>query len=248
MGFAGKTMNANTAVNRPNENSDMTGRILKRMLQVGVTILVQAAVLFLSSGQLNWVWAWVYIGIYLVGISINATIMLRYSPETIAERAETRGMKDWDKIIGGLWAVMYFVLMLLVAGLDARFEWTGQIALALQIAGAVAFVLGFALFSWAMVSNAYFATIVRIQEERGHTVCTTGPYQFVRHPGYIGAIIQSLALPLMLGSHWALIPGGLAALLIVARTALEDRTLLDELDGYKQYAEHVRYRLLPGIW
>jgi len=70
----------------------------------------------------------------------------------------------------------------------------------------------------------------------------------VRHPGYIGAIIQSLALPLMLGSHWALIPGGLAALLIVARTALEDRTLLDELDGYKQYAEHVRYRLLPGIW
>jgi len=241
-------MNANTSVNQPNGKSDLTRKIRKRMLQVGVTMLVQAAVLFLSSGQLNWVWAWVYIGIYLVGISINATLMLRYSPETIAERAETGEMKDWDKIIAGLWAVMYFVLMLPVAGLDARFGWTGQIALALQIAGAVAFVLGSALFSWAMVSNAYFATVVRIQEDRGHTVCTTGPYRFVRHPGYVGAIIQSLALPLMLGSLWTLIPGGLAALLIVARTALEDRTLHEELDGYRHYAGRVRYRLLPGIW
>ncbi len=241
-------MNANVTHNEQRQNTDLKAGIRKRMVQVFFTITFQAAILFLAAGRLDWVWAWVYIGIYLVGVAINATFMLRYSPETIAERAETREMKDWDKIIGGLWAVLYFVLMLLVAGLDARFGWTGQIALATQIAVIVAFVVGGALFSWAMLSNAYFATVVRIQEERGHTVCTTGPYQFVRHPGYVGAIIQSLALPLMLGSLWALIPGGLAALLIVARTALEDKTLLEELDGYEEYAQQVRYRLLPGVW
>jgi len=138
--------------------------------------------------------------------------------------------------------------VLLIAGLDTRFGWTGRVALALQIVAIAIFMLGGALFSWAMVSNAYFSTVVRIQEDRGHTVCTTGPYRFVRHPGYVGAILQSLAVPLMLGSLWALVPGGLAALLIVARTALEDRTLWEELDGYKEYARRVRYRLLPGVW
>jgi protein-S-isoprenylcysteine O-methyltransferase Ste14 len=175
-------------------------------------------------------------------------MMLRYSPETIAERARVGGMRGWDKLIGGLWAVMYFLLVLLVAGLDARFGWSRPVALALQLAGTVASMLGFALFSWAMVSNAYFSTIVRIQKERGHAVCTTGPYRFVRHPGYVGAILQSLGLPLMLGSLWSLIPGGVAGLLIVARTVLEEWTLLDELDGYQEYARQVRYRLLPGLW
>ena len=241
-------MNANTTHNEQRRGPDVKAGIRKRMVQVFITIAFQAVVLFVSAGRINWWEAWVYIGIYLVGIAINATLMLRYSPETIAERAESRGMKDWDRIIGGLWAVLYFIVMLLVAGLDARFGWTGQVALAIQIAAIVAFVLGGALFSWAMVSNAYFSTVVRIQEERGHTVCTTGPYRFVRHPGYVGAIIQSLTLPLMLGSLWALIPGVLAALLIVTRTALEDRMLQAELDAYKGYAQRVRYRLLPGVW
>jgi protein-S-isoprenylcysteine O-methyltransferase Ste14 len=98
-----------------------------------------------------------------------------------------------------------------------------------------------------MISNAYFATVVRIQNDRGHTVCATGPYRFVRHPGYVGGIIQSFAIPVMLGSLWALIPGGVAALLMVFRTAPEDRTLRDELDGYRGYTSRVRYRLLPGV-
>lgn len=222
--------------------------IAKRTMQVLFILIFQAAMLFLSSGRLNWVWAWVLISLYLIGLSINFTIMLRYSPETIAERARARAIKGWDKIISSLGAVMYFVFILLVAGLDARFGWTGPVALALHIAGGVALVLGFALFSWAMVSNAYFSTVVRIQKDRGHTVCTTGPYRFVRHPGYVGFIVQSLALPLMLGSLWSLIPGGLAALLMVARTALEDRMLHQELPGYRDYAQRVHHRLMPGIW
>jgi protein-S-isoprenylcysteine O-methyltransferase Ste14 len=100
----------------------------------------------------------------------------------------------------------------------------------------------------ATASNAFFSQIFRIQKERGHTVATGGPYRFVRHPGYVGTILFEIATPIMLGSWWALIPGGLSALLYLVRTALEDKALLDELDGYKEYAQKVRYRLLPGIW
>lgn len=241
-------MNANISHNAQRLQPDVKAGIVKRAVQVFFLIAFQAAMLFLSSGQLDWAWAWVYIGFYLAAALINATFMLRYSPETIARRAEATGIKDWDKVVGGLFGVMYFVIILLIAGLDARFGWTSQIALVLQIAAIVAFGLGYALFSWGMISNAHFATVVRVQADRGHTVCNTGPYRFVRHPGYIGGIIQSLALPLMLGSLWAFIAGVLAALLLVARTALEDKTLLEELDGYAEYTQQVRYRLLPGVW
>lgn len=175
--------------------------------------------------------------------------MLRRNPETMAERAKAAGMKDWDRIISTLWSLMQFVILLLVAGLDLRYGWTAPPpSLWIHLAGGAVFALGFALFSWAMVTNAYFTAAVRIQTERGQTVCQTGPYRCVRHPGYVGAILQSLAVPFLLGSLWALLPGGLAALLMVVRAAFEDRTLQAELAGYADYARQVRYRLLPGIY
>ena len=223
--------------------------IMKRAVQVAVLLFFQAAILFIASGRLDWVMAWVYIGMYLVAIAINTPILLHYNPEIIAERAAIgENWKDWDKIIGGLFALSYFVFMLLIAGLDERFGWTGNISLTIQIVGAVIFALGYALFSWAMISNAFFASVVRIQDDRGQTVCTTGPYRFVRHPSYLGGILQSIAVPLMLGSLWSLIPGGIGAVLLILRTAFEDRTLLEELDGYEEYAQRVRYRMLPGLW
>lgn len=222
--------------------------IVKRIVQVALMILLQAAMLLLSSGHLTWVWAWIFIGLNLIVILISAPFMFSRNPETIAERGQEGDMKGWDKIVGGLWGLIYFILLLLVAGLDERFGWTGSIPLWIHIAGCFAFLLGGAFFSWAMISNAYFSTVVRIQEDRGHTVCDTGPYRFVRHPGYVGAILQSFALPLMLGSFWSLIPGGIAGVLMVIRTALEDRTLREELDGYRDYTRQTHYRLLPGIW
>ena len=157
-------------------------------------------------------------------------------------------MRDWDKVVGGLFGVMYFIVLLLVAGLDARYGWTGEVDLRLHIMGAVGSLVGFSLFSWAMISNAYFSTVARIQDDRGHAVCTVGPYQYVRHPGYIGGILQSLSNPLMFGSIWSFIPGVLAVALLVLRTLLEDRMLHEELVGYPEYASQVRFRLLPGIW
>ena len=99
-----------------------------------------------------------------------------------------------------------------------------------------------------MVSNAFFVTTVRIQTERQHTVASGGPYRYVRHPGYLGTLLLHLGVPFMLNSLWAIIPASLFVLVVIVRTALEDKALHAELSGYKEYAERVRYRLLPGVW
>jgi protein-S-isoprenylcysteine O-methyltransferase Ste14 len=222
--------------------------VARRIVQVALLVVFQASMLFLAAGRLDWVWGWVYIGVYLVVAPINALFLLRFSPETIADRAEARGMRDWDKVVGGLFGVMYFIVLLLVAGLDVRYGWTGQVDLWIHIIGTAGSLLGFSLFSWAMISNAYFSTVARIQDDRGQTVCTAGPYRYVRHPGYIAGILQSLSNPLLFGSIWSFLPGGLAATLLVLRTLLEDRMLHEELEGYPEYAAEVRFRLLPGVW
>ena len=221
--------------------------ISKRMMQIVLVFIFEALLLFVAAGRIDWLWAWVLLGLYFVGVLINAYYMFRYSPETIARRASGEGIKGWDKIVSGLWALVGIV-QLIVAGLDDRYGWSASLPLAAHIVGIVLFVLGFALFSYAMITNAYFATVVRIQTEQGHRVCTTGPYRYVRHPGYVGAILQAFGLPLLLGSLWALLPGVISALLIVVRTALEDRTLQAELPGYVAYTQQTHHRLLPGVW
>jgi protein-S-isoprenylcysteine O-methyltransferase Ste14 len=229
-------------------SAEMKTGILKRAVQVFVMLGVQAVILFLSAGRLDWVWAWVFLGLYLLGVLVNAYLMLRLNPENIAERAKGAGIRRWDALFGGLYIVMYILIEPAVAGLDFRYNWTSSLVLGFHLAGAVIYALGFALLIWSMAANAYFATIVRIQEERGHTVCDTGPYRYVRHPGYVGGIIQALAVPFVLGSLWALIPGAVAVLGMVLRTTMEDRTLQVELDGYREYTRRTRYRLLPGVW
>ncbi len=226
----------------------MKAGIVRRVMQVVAVTAVLATILFLAAGRLDWLWGWVFIGLYLAGMAVNALLLMRHNPETVAERATAAGMKDWDKVVGGAFGLAYFVGIPLVGGLDARFGWSDGFALALHLVGALVFALGFALVIWSMVANSYFATVVRIQQERGHAVCDRGPYRYVRHPGYAGALLHSLSVPLVLGSWWALIPGGVAVLFMLLRTALEDRTLHVELSGYADYARRTRYRLVPGIW
>jgi protein-S-isoprenylcysteine O-methyltransferase Ste14 len=225
-------------------NSTLTIGIIQRLAQVVILLVVQGAVLFIAAGNPRWTWAWFFLGIYLIGMLINGLFMIRVNPATIAES----GRANWDKWIGGFWSLFQFLAIPLIAGLDARFGWTRGLSSSWNIAGAIGFAAGLELFSWAMIVNAYFSTVARLQEERGQTVCKTGPYRFVRHPGYFAAILQSLAIPLLLGSLWALIPGVLAAVLMIARTSFEDHMLQDELPGYRDYAGEINFRLLPGIW
>lgn len=238
-------MNANTSVNQSNGKSDLTSGVRKRMLQVVIQTLLIAAILFISSGRLDWGWAWAYLGVGVGILIINVLVM---PPELIAERGQPKeNVKDWDRILTTL-TLFPTLGGLIVIGLDERYGWSPQLAWGTRLIALAFLALGQGLFTWAMASNKFFSTAVRIQMDRGHTVASGGPYRYVRHPGYVGYIISWLATSLALGSLWALIPAGLVMGLMVVRTALEDRTLREELDGYQDYAARVRYRLLPGMW
>ena len=216
------------------------------MLQVVVQFLLLAAILFAASGRLNWVWAWVYLGVGVCILIINVLVM---PPELIAERGRTdkKDTKAWDRVLTTL-SIFPTMGVPIIAGLDERFGWSPPLAMAIQVVALILFALAQGLFTWGMVSNKFFSTSVRIQMDRDHTVASGGPYRYVRHPGYVGYIVASFATALALGSLWAFIPAGLTMCLLVVRTALEDRTLQDELTGYREYAARVRYRLLPGVW
>lgn len=229
--------------------SSVASGVAVRVGAVVGAIVLQAAILFLASGRLGWTWAWVYLGTVIVGAAIGGAFTLRTNPEAVAERARwPLRTKDWDKIVAGLYLLFATFLLPLVAGLDVRFGWTRELDAAWNLSGAMVLAVGLALTEWALIVNSYFSTAVRIQGDRGQTVCRAGPYRFVRHPGYVGYSLQSLGTALLLGSLWALIASAAAVALMVARTVLEDRLLQAELPGYPDYARDVRYRLVPGVW
>lgn len=241
-------MSASTSAEGMDRKPDTTRGVIRWLIREILGVLFVAATLFIPAGRLDWVMGWALVGIYALWVTANALILIPRCPELLAERAARRkGVKTWDTVILGIIGLTT-IAKYVIAGLDLRFGWTAPMPPAVQIAALVIAALGYALVTWAMAANAFFSTVVRIQEERGHAVATGGPYRYVRHPGYTGSIAFELATPIMLGSAWALIPGGLAALLSIVRTTLEDGTLHDELDGYSEYAKRVRYRLVPGVW
>jgi protein-S-isoprenylcysteine O-methyltransferase Ste14 len=222
--------------------------MLRRIGQVFGNLALIGIILFAASGRLDWVWAWVYIGAGVVTLIINAIILLPRRPDLVAERAEIKGnAKLWDYLLTRILLVVGLAVFL-VAGLDERFGWTPPYSAAIRIGALIVIMLAQLLFVWAMVSNKFFSKVVRIQIERGHHVESGGPYRYIRHPGYLANIISMLAVALLLGSLWALIPAGVSGVLFVVRTGLEDRTLRAELEGYKEYARQTRYRLIPGVW
>jgi protein-S-isoprenylcysteine O-methyltransferase Ste14 len=229
-------------------DSDLTARVVQRFAQVGFQLLLLAAALFLSSWRWDWGMAWAFLGVSAAVIIVGGIGLLRIDPALVAERAGMgEGTKGWDKVLTVLYGLMG-IATLVVAGLDARLGRSGGVPLAVQIAALALFALGDLFAFWAMWSNAFFATTVRIQEERGHAVATNGPYRYVRHPGYSGWLICNIVPPLILDSLWAFVPAALTVCIILVRTAAEDRTLQEELPGYRKYARQVRYRLLPGVW
>ena len=233
-----------------NANESNTSVVVKWIKQTAIFTLIFGASLFISSGQLGWAMAWAYLVVFVAGQAIVGLILVPGNPELAAERAQFKrdAPYNWDRPLTGIVSLFGPLATLIVAGLDVRFRGASQISFTLQLVAMAVVVMGSLLGAWAMAANRYFYGFVRIETERGHTVATGGPYRMVRHPGYAGGVLCDLAAPLMLGSLWALIPAGLTTCAIILRTALEDRTLRAELDGYEEYARQVRYRLLPGIW
>lgn len=220
---------------------------VNRIIQILVTVILQAVVLFAAAGQVAWLRAWLFIGLYVVFLIISFVSLFTMNPELINQRGEVkRDMKQYDKAIGIAYVLLVFIVSA-VAGLDFRFGWS-DMSLLWAGAGCCVWVLGYLLLLWSMLANAYFDTIVRIQKDRDHQVVTAGPYKYVRHPGYVGMILTYVGTPLILGSWWTFVPAGMIFAVLISRTVLEDCTLRKELAGYADYAETVRYRLMPGVW
>jgi protein-S-isoprenylcysteine O-methyltransferase Ste14 len=223
-------------------------KIEKRFLQIGFQLLILAAALFVPSWRWDWGMAWAFVGVSAGVLIVGGIGLLRINPGLVAERTRMgEGTKGWDKVLTVLYGLMG-ITTLFVSGLDKRYGWSGGVPLAVQLAMLVLFVLSDLFAFWAMWSNAFFATTVRIQDEREHAVAQNGPYRYVRHPGYSGWLVCNIVPPLILDSFWAFIPAFLTVSIILIRTAAEDRTLHEELPGYREYAQQTRYRLLPGVW
>lgn len=224
---------------------DIRHNVLRRLRQVIAVIILTALLLFISAGSLKWLYAWLYLGLYIL---IDLIGFFLVSLEVLAERgSKKKQVEFWDPMLSGIIQVTWMGVYL-AAGLDFRWRWTPHLPTGLQIGAIVIFILGCVLTLWAMSTNRFYSSAVRLQFDRGHTLCNTGPYRYIRHPGYLGMIMYGLASPIFLGSFWAVLPIALVVGLLVVRTRLEDKTLHQKLPGYREYAKRVRYRLVPGIW
>jgi protein-S-isoprenylcysteine O-methyltransferase Ste14 len=225
------------------------GSGLKAVFQTIVAGTLLAILLFLAAGRIDWTLGWVFVSLWF-GTKIAYLLFIgRQDPALFAERASRHAnTKRWDRIIMSLYLLMA-LLTFGASGLDAvRYNGSTPMPTILVVAGVIVYRLLNLLAVWAMKSNPFHSNETRIQSDRGHKVVKTGPYRHVRHPTYAASVLIWVSTPFILGSWWALIPGGLAGLMMVLRTLLEDRMLHDELVGYTDYVQRVRYRLLPGIW
>lgn len=204
--------------------------------------------LFISAGRINYWQGWLYVSMNLF-MTLMTVLLSTGDTELMSERSNPgKGTKKWDKILLGISAPFYLI-MIIVSGLDSgRFHWSPDLHWGLYVLGIILTLFGHLIFLIAKRQNKFFSTVVRIQTERGHTVCDTGLYKIIRHPGYFGIIISTLAFPLLLGSLWVLIPVILSILILVIRTYLEDKTLNNELTGYKDYSDKTSYKLIPKVW
>ena len=217
-------------------------------LRIVIAWLAVSLLLFGGAGRLDWPMGWVFSALWIVPKLAWIWLILRRDPALAAERvADHANTQPWDRTILRIYGVFAFG-SILVAGLDQRWGWSGEIPGALILAALILYVLANLLVGWITHVNTFFSSVARIQSDRGQVVIDVGPYAIVRHPTYALSVLLWLTTPLILESWWGMLPGALAALMMILRTRLEDRMLRAELPGYAEYAQRVRYRLLPGVW
>lgn len=212
-----------------------------------VGVLVYAGLIFLGAGRIAYWQGLLYLVLALVGTTLNHLLVPAGSTLTADRVRDAHAGQDWDKRLLGAFFLIN-VVTFVIAGLDSgRFGWTGHVPLAVTVAGAALMLAGQLLFALAKRENAFFSSTVRIQSERGHRVCDSGLYRIVRHPGYLGMLISLLAFPLVTNSYWAFAPVAIGVAMLTVRTVLEDRFLVDQLPGYRDYTSRTRWKLLPGL-
>lgn len=212
----------------------------------GVVFIV--ALVFLCAGKWPY-WQGILYCALTVSMLIVSFLFVAHNPGLINERLKPgKGTKSWDKVYWTISTPLFFITISLSALDSGRFGLSPELPVAVYAIAAVVYIAGHLIFAWARRANNFFSSVVRIQTDRGHTVCQDGPYRYVRHPGYLGGLLYTVVTPLLLGSLSGLIPAGITIVLMLIRTSLEDKTLENELEGYREYQAKVKYRLIPFIW
>jgi protein-S-isoprenylcysteine O-methyltransferase Ste14 len=221
--------------------SHLTRRVLVRL---AAAIALLAAVLFLPAGTLRFWEAWVYLAVLLTPISLTMAYFLKHDPELVERRMRTREKEARQRLIMRLgW--IYFLAAFTLPGFDRRYGWSSVPAVVV-VGADVVVLLAYGLFVLVLKENSYASRIIEVEPQQ--RVITTGPYAFVRHPMYAAALLMYIFSPLALGSYWAMIPSILLLWLLVARIRNEESVLLRELQGYREYTQKTRYRLVPHVW
>ena len=232
---------------RKNHKTDIP---VKSVILMLVFIVVIPILPLLISWHWNWWEAWVYAGINIIGFAISRMLAARRNPDILAERAkflQHEDAKPFDKILSPL-VGLGGGLIPITAGFDELFGWSGEFNLTVKMISLALILAGYMLGSYALIANRYFSGMVRIQTDRDHHVITGGPYRWIRHPGYSGALLSYILTPFLLDSWWIFVPVVFLIVTLFIRTYLEDKTLQNELDGYAEYAKSVKYRLIPCVW
>jgi protein-S-isoprenylcysteine O-methyltransferase Ste14 len=223
----------------------------RQWIRLAAVYLFIPLILLISGGDFGWWQAWIFAALIFIAGVAGRVWAERRNPGLMAERDQvdkSPGVKSWDRLLAPLMAQSLSFPLVIVVGLDHRYQWSAEFSTAGNITGLVLIACGYAFAAWALVENRFFSGMVRIQADRGHAVCDRGPYRIVRHPGYAGNMLALPGIVLGLGSVWTLIPAAVALVILLIRTSLEDRTLQEELPGYRDYTRRVRYRLIPGIY
>jgi protein-S-isoprenylcysteine O-methyltransferase Ste14 len=229
-----------------NGNVNLIPRLIT---QNAIWVATLGVLLFVPAGTLRWPAAWLFL-VLLGGLGLVGGLWFaKANPGLLAERMQPMMQKDQPKADKIFMMVLGPIAMiwLIVMGLDQRYQWSGM-SLGVQIFGLALFVLSLVISFWVMQENTFAAPVVKIQADRGHQVIRSGPYAFVRHPMYSGVIFFFLGVALLLGSWWGAAITPIFIGLFAVRSVIEEKTLIAGLQGYRDYVEQVRYRLVPGIW
>jgi len=222
---------------------------ISKPILITLVVLVTAFLglgLLIPFGNFFWIEAWIYLGIFFTFFTSYILYFGKHDPEMLQKRAKPQFKEKWDKIVM-LFMGFGFFPTFIIPGFEKKYSWS-NVPLLVEIIGFIGLILGLVIIFLVMKENTFLSKAVEIQKERGHTVITSGPYRIVRHPMYLGFILFIVFYCLALGSLFSLIPAALGIVGIVMRTILEDRMLHEELEGYKEYAQQTKKKLIPLIW
>jgi protein-S-isoprenylcysteine O-methyltransferase Ste14 len=221
---------------------------LSRIVSGILGLVLFALFWFGIAGRLTWWQGWAFLLTFITYVCVLAWRLSKVSPGLLRERNQpAEKAEPWDRVLIGIYTVILLILLVVTALDGGRYLWS-FVPLGIQLIGWFLLAAACLMIWHVMMTNAYLSSWARLQEERKQVVVQEGAYRYIRHPMYLGIIVAFLGMPLALGSWWGMIPGVVIVGLFVYRTYREDLMLIHGLSGYAEYAESVRYRLLPGIW